>query len=96
MVAANGDGRIRQAPQRSTIQRFLMMTNVTILFLMSLLMMLMMTLQLVMMLTRRMTTMTPHWSGCEKRKTGPEVLMVSGEKKNICRKSIRYSIILWQ
>ena len=77
MVAASGEGRIRQAPQRSTMQRFLIMTNVTMLFLMSLLMILMMTLQLVMMLIRRMTTMTPHWSGCENRNTGPDVLIVS-------------------
>ena len=55
MVAASGEGRMRQAPQRSTMQRFLIMTKVTMLFLMSLLMILMMTLQLAMMLMSRMT-----------------------------------------
>ena len=91
MVAASGEGRMRQAPQRSTMQRFLIMTNVTMLFLMSLLMILMMTLQLVMMLIRRMATMTPHWSGCENRNTGPDVLIVS-EVRIFCRKSFKYKV----
>ena len=51
---------MRQAPKRSTIQRFFIITNVTILFLMSLLMILMMTLQLAIILIMRMTKITPH------------------------------------
>ena len=96
MVAANGEGRMRQAPQRSTMQRFLIMTKVTMLFLMSLLMILMMTLQFAMMLISRMTTMTPHCSGWENRNTGPEVLVDSEEKK--MKKAFHYSILplFWQ
>ena len=80
IVAANGAGRIRQAPHKSTMQRFLIMTKVTILFLISLLMMLMITLQLVIILTRRMKTITLHCKGWEKRKTAPLVLTCSGER----------------
>ena len=60
IVANKGAGRIKQAPHRSTMQRFLIMINVTILFLISLLMILMITLQLVRTLTSSMSRMTAH------------------------------------
>ena len=77
IVAARGAGSMRQAPQRSTMQRFLMIMNVTMLFLMSLLMILMMTLQFVTILMRRMKMMMLHCRGCEKIKTAPLVFIDS-------------------
>ena len=79
MVAASGAGSTRQAPHRSTMQRFLMRTKVTMLFLMSLLVILRITLQLVTILISSMRTMTAHCRGCENMNTAPLVRSEAGE-----------------
>ena len=79
MVAASGAGSTRQAPHRSTMQRFLMSTKVTMLFLMSLLVILRITLQLVTILISSMRTMTAHCRGCENMNTAPLVRSEAGE-----------------
>ena len=64
------------------MQRFLIMINVTILFLISLLMILMIMLQFVRTLTRSMRTMTADWAGCEMIKTEPLVLAEPEQQNN--------------
>ena len=64
------------------MQRFLIMINVTILFLISLLMILMITLQFSEKLRRSIMMMTAHWTGCEMIKTGPLVLAEPEEQSN--------------
>ena len=64
------------------MQRFLIMINVTILFLISLLMILMITLQLVRTLTRSMRMMTADCAGWEMIKTGPLVLTEPEQERN--------------
>ena len=81
-VATRGAGSTKQAPHRSTMQRFLIMTNVTMLFLISLLMIFMITLQLVRTLARIISAITPHWKGLEKIKTAPLVLTGPGNQQH--------------
>ena len=73
IVAARGTGRINKAPTRSTIQRFLMRTKLTILLLISQLLMFMMTPQLNKTVIRMMLIIREHWNAWEMMKTLPEV-----------------------